>query len=196
MLTQLQAVNAMLGTIRESPVSTLNGSLPEEALLAKNILDEVSADVQRMGWAFNIEKDITLSPDVDGLITLAADVIDFEVDPLTISSTHDPVSRGRQVYCRARNSTDFSDLTVECRRLYRLLDWDYLPDVARKYISERAARVFSNRISGSEKTERDASVEEMRALRELRRKHGEASRPNMLNSPGIVDIAWRQSSWV
>lgn len=193
MLTKLQAVNSMLGTIRESPVSTLNGSLPEDALLAKNILDEVSADVQRIGWAFNIEKDVTLYPDIDGNISLPADIIDFEVDPTTVSATHDPVSRGKMVYCRARNSYDFTGKTVKCRRVYRLLDWEYLPDVARKYIAERAARVFSNRVSGSEKTERDASIEEMRAFRELRRKHGDHARPNMLNSPGVFEVAFRNT---
>lgn len=195
MLSRLEAVNQMLGTIRESPVSSLEGSLPSEALEALNVLDEVSAAVQKIGFSFNVEKNVTLTPDEDGLITLASDVIRFEPDRAYVNANHDPVGRGRRVYNRGTNSYTFTS-PVRCSKLYRLLEWDYLPETARQYIAMRAARIFSNRVLGSEKTERDAGIEEQRAFRELRREHGQAERPNMLNSPGISTVAYRTSSWV
>lgn len=195
MLTELEAINSMLGTIRESPVSSLEDELPPEALQATNVLDEVSADVQRMGWAFNVDRDVTLTPDVNDLVTLSNDVLRIEVDPATITATHDPVARGPTLYNRGTNAYTFAT-NVECRRVYRLLGWDKLPETARRYIAMRAARVFSNRVSGSPKTEQDATIEERRALRELRREHGETERPNMLNSPGISPLAYRYDTWL
>lgn len=197
MLSQLQAVNQLLGTIRESPVNSLfDDPLPPEALTAKEILEEVSREVQNMGWSFNIEKDVTLLPDNDGLIVLGGDVLRIEVDPDTLRyDSHEPVARGPTLFNRATNTYVFT-ASVKLRRLYRLLEWDKLPGSARQYITERAARIFANRVTGSQKLERDASIEEQRSLRELRREHGEAERPNMLNSPGIAPIAWRNTDWV
>lgn len=190
MLSELEAVNQMLGTIRESPVNTLADHLPPEALMAKNVLDEVSREVQRMGWAFNIERDVTLARDINGAVTLGSDTLRIEVDPDTVSDTHSPVARGATLFNRATNQYTFTE-NVVCRRVYRLLPWDRLPDTFRQYVTERAARIFANRVSGSPKLERDASIDEMRALRELRREHGEAEKPNMLRSPGIAELSWR-----
>jgi hypothetical protein len=196
MLTQLEAVNQLLGTIRESPVNSLEDPLPPEALTAKEILDEVSREVLNMGWAFNIERKVTLIPDNDGRVTLGGDVLSIEVDPDTVSTDkHDPVARGPTLFNRATNTYIF-EAPVKLRRLYRMLPWDNFPGSARQYITERAARIFANRTSGSQKLERDASIEEQRALRELRREHGETQRSNMLNSPGVSTLAWRNSDWV
>jgi hypothetical protein len=195
MLTELEAINAMLGTIRESPVSSLADPLPEEALQARNVLEEISKDVQRIGWAFNIEEDVTLTKDGDGAVTLPSNALRIDVDPATISDSHDPVARGPTLFNRGTNTYVFTQ-NVLCRRLYRYLDWELLPDTARRYVSMRAARVFSNRVSGSPKVEQDASIEEQRSMRELRREHGRAERPNILNAPGIHQLAWRTSSWL
>lgn len=184
----------MLGTIRESPVSSLNTELSPEALTAKNILDEVTKDVLRMGWAFNLERDVELEPDGSDNITLASTVMWIEVDRSTITSTHDPVCRGPTLFNRGTNTYTF-DTTVKCTELCRDLDWDLIPETARRYIALRASRIFSNRVNGSQKLEQDASIEEGRALRELRRDHGRAERPNMLLSPGVVDLAFRDRNY-
>ena len=51
--TQLEAVNTMLSTIGEAPVNSLTGSLPVDASMAVNILNEVNREVQSAGWKFN-----------------------------------------------------------------------------------------------------------------------------------------------
>ena len=40
--TELEAVNTILSTIGEAPLSTLTGSLPVDGTTAKNILNEIS----------------------------------------------------------------------------------------------------------------------------------------------------------
>ena len=51
--TKIESVNTMLSTIGESPINTLTGTLPVDATLAINILDEVNREVQAQGWKFN-----------------------------------------------------------------------------------------------------------------------------------------------
>ena len=52
--TELEAVNSMLATIGEAPVNSITGTLPLDASLAKNTLNEINREVQSAGWHFNI----------------------------------------------------------------------------------------------------------------------------------------------
>ena len=54
--TELRAVNSILGSIGQSPVTNLNFQNPEIEFIY-NILTEVSKDVQNEGWQFNLEQD-------------------------------------------------------------------------------------------------------------------------------------------
>ena len=59
--TELSAVNSILGSIGQSPVTTLNFTNPETEFIY-NILTEVSKDVQNEGWQFNLEENVTVTP--------------------------------------------------------------------------------------------------------------------------------------
>ena len=146
--TQLEAVNSMLGHIGESPVNSISdtAAVPVSVSVAIAALNEVSKDVQSEGWHFNTETDVKYSP-TDGSITVPADIIQF--DP--IDTSLDIVQRGATLFDRKNNTTTFtSDLTVN---QMRLLDWDSLPEVARRYIILKASRVFQGRIIGSRELE-------------------------------------------
>ena len=146
--TQLEAVNSMLGHIGESPVNSISdtSAVPVSVSVAIAALNEVSKDVQSEGWHFNTETDVKYSP-VGGSITVPADIIQF--DP--IDASLDIVQRGATLFDRKNNTTTFtSDLTVN---QMRLLDWDSLPEVARRYITLKASRVFQGRIIGSRELE-------------------------------------------
>ena len=146
--TQLEAVNSMLGHIGESPVNSISdtSAVPVSVSVAIAALNEVSKDVQSEGWHFNTETDVKYSP-VGGAITVPADIIQF--DP--IDTSLDIVQRGATLFDRKNNTTTFtSDLTVN---QMRLLDWDSLPEVARRYITLKASRVFQGRIIGSRELE-------------------------------------------
>ena len=149
--TQLEAVNSMLGHIGESPVDSIAtpSALPVSASTALTILDEVSREVQSDGWHFNTEKDVTLSPDAGNSDKIVLDTDVIEADVLDHSS--DIVPRGLTLYDRKENTTAFTkDIKVT---LTRLLDWDSLPEPARRYITLRAARVLQGRIVGSRELE-------------------------------------------
>lgn len=145
--SKLQAVNSMLGHIGEAPVNTIsNANLPVSVLTAISVLDEVSTEVQSEGWHFNTEEDVKYTP-VNGSITLPNDIIQF--DP--VDTSLDIVQRGSTLFDRKNNTTTFtSDLSVNQTRL---LDWDSLPEVARRYITLKASRIFQGRVIGSRELE-------------------------------------------
>lgn len=145
--TKLEAVNSMLGHIGESPVNSIsNANLPVSVSTAMSVLDEVSKEVQTEGWHFNTEIDVKYTPS-NGSITVGTDIIQF--DP--VDTSLDIVQRGATLFDRKNNTTTFtSDLTVN---QIRLLDYDNLPEVARRYITLKASRIFQGRIIGSKELE-------------------------------------------
>lgn len=147
--TQLEAVNAMLGHIGEAPVNTISSasSLPISASTAVSVLDEVSREVQSEGWHFNSEEDVTLSPNSSGNIVLDSDVVFADVEDYKLDVTQ----RGSKLFDRNNNTFVFTkDVKVF---LIRLLDWEDLPEPARRYITLRASRIFQGRLVGSRELE-------------------------------------------
>lgn len=171
--TQLEAVNAMLGHIGESPVASIAtpSSLPISASTAVTILDEISREVQSDGWHFNTEYDVTLSPDAgnSNKIVLSTDVIEADVS----DNSSDIVPRGLTLFDRKENTTAFTkDIKVT---LTRLLDWDSLPEPARRYIVLRSARVLQGRIVGSRELEALIARDEYMAKARLEEFDGKTS---------------------
>jgi hypothetical protein len=158
--SQLESVNVMLGHIGESPINTLTGSLPISATTALAALNEVSKEVQSEGWHFNSEKNVTLSP-VDGSITVPSDAVQVDTDDKSL----DIIQRGSVLFDRANNTTTFTkSIKVS---LLRLLDWDSLPEEARRYITLRASRIFQGRTVGSRELEALIARDEYQARARL-----------------------------
>ena len=67
--TELSAVNAILGAIGQSPITSLVFTNPEISFIY-NLLRDANVDVQNEGWHFNIEKHITYTPDANGKIAI------------------------------------------------------------------------------------------------------------------------------
>jgi hypothetical protein len=145
--SKLEAVNSMLGHIGESPVNSIsNANLPVSVSTAISVLDEVSKEIQTEGWHFNTEEEVKYTP-VNGSITVGSDIL--QLDP--VDTSLDIVQRGSTLFDRKNNTNTFtSDLSVNQTRL---LDWDSLPEVARRYITLRASRIFQGRIIGSRELE-------------------------------------------
>ena len=67
----------MLGHIGEAPVNSIadTSTLPVSASTALSVLDEVSREVQTMGWHFNTTNKYTLTPLVDNTIQLPSNTL-------------------------------------------------------------------------------------------------------------------------
>jgi len=78
--TELEAVNTILSAIGEAPINSLSGTLPIDATQAKNLLTEISREVQAAGWHYNSFYDYTLSRDTDNKIPLADNIMRVDLD--------------------------------------------------------------------------------------------------------------------
>ncbi len=165
--TELEAVNTILSTIGEAPLSTLTGSLPVDGTTAKNILSEISREVQSAGWHFNSHYKVDLSRDTNNKIPVGTDVLRVELNTKYDKSSFDVVQRDSYLYNLAKNEEtfeqDFTDNTI----IY-LLDFGKLPEQARRYITIRAARVFHDRTLGANTLHKFSSEDEAKSLAVMR----------------------------
>ena len=76
-LTKLAAVNIILSTIGQAPLTSLNTSNPLSSL-AEQMLDEVNHALQSEGWVFNTEQDYPFTPDNNKNIEIPANVLSLD----------------------------------------------------------------------------------------------------------------------
>ena len=139
--TELEAVNTILSTIGEAPLSTLTGSLPVDGTTAKNILNEISREVQSAGWHFNTQYKVDLTRDTTNKVPIGTDVVRVELSNRYDKSSYDVVQRGNYLFNLAKNSDIFDQDFTENTLIY-LLDFDKLPEQARRYIAIRGRTLF------------------------------------------------------
>jgi hypothetical protein len=179
MTTELDAVNVMLATIGESPINSLDAAAGVvDAVTARSILSEVSVQVQEEGWHFNTDFEFVLTPASDGFIYVPGNAI--EVDTSTYNRDYDVAIRGNRLYDRKGKTYTFTkdlkaDLTI-------LLEFNDLPQAARHYITVRSARIFQQRVVGSETLGNFTKEDEARALRSMRRYEARTADYNILTS--------------
>jgi hypothetical protein len=165
-MTELEAVNTMLITIGEQPVSSLDNLAGlQDASIARQILSNISRAVQSKGWTFNLDLQVTYTPDANGQINLGSNVLRIDTTSKVRSATKDIVERGGKLYDREKNTSIFTD-TVKVDRVI-VLNFDDLPEAARRYIATRAARVFHDRVVGSGELHRFFQEDEGQAWSEL-----------------------------
>lgn len=172
MTTELNAVNTMLSAIGEPPVTTLDGQTNADAAIAQNILLEINREVQTMGWHFNTQHDVEFVPDTDKQIVLPTNVVRIDIDPRardtdsdTVQSTvdnRDITQRGTRLFNRSKNTFEF-EKKVKVTVIFLLL-FTELPEAVRRYITIKAARVFQDRMVGSQKHHAFSRADEIRAL--------------------------------
>ena len=146
--TELSAVNSILGSIGQSPVTslglpesgtgdTINFQNPEIAFIY-NILTEVNKDVQNEGWHFNTEYHITKTLDAAGEISVPSDALRYDFFSEGIDKTFDVVNRNGKLYDLVDHSSTFDSGTyyLDIVRLYPFTD---LPNAFQRYITYRSA---------------------------------------------------------
>ena len=170
--TELDAVNVMLTSIGESPINTLGSGL-QEAEIAEVVLDNVSRDVQSAGWHFNTEIRYKLIRTATKTINLPDNVVKIDKTSLLRDYNLDVVERGRQLYDRIGNKYTFDD-DIEVDMVV-LLPFNEIPEVARRYITLRAARTYQQRIIGNDTLSKMLAMDEQQAWVSLRETEAEIS---------------------
>tara|TARA_R100000664_G_scaffold8116_1_gene13497 strand:+ start:2339 stop:2941 length:603 start_codon:yes stop_codon:yes gene_type:complete len=184
--TELEAVNIMLASIGESPINSLTGTLPVDAKIAQNTLNEVNKEVQSEGWHFNTEVDVTLTRDASDNITLASNTL--RVDPnLYDHPTVDAVQIGSKLYDRKNHKYEF-DEDLKCVVVY-FRTFTEITEPARRYVMIKAARIFVDRLVGDEGLRTFTQQDEVRARSILMETDYSNADHNILRGdPAMADV--------
>lgn len=186
--TELEAINSMLSTIGEAPVSTLESGLLD-AETAETILDEVSRNVQAMGWNFNSEPDYTVAADTDGNVVLPDEIVRADLANSVTkfrNSKNEYVQRGNKMYDKVNHTFNIGEsLKLD---VIVLLPFTSLPEVARRYITAKASRIFQERIVGSDTLSAMNRQDETEALYALREMEGDNGDYNIFDDYGTASV--------
>lgn len=179
-MTELEAVNVLLTTIGEAPVNTLDGNQVTDVSIAKQVLNEVSREVQGQGWHFNTEDGVKLTPDNNSQLVVPNDVARIDADD------YNAVIRENRLFdLDDRSFTFTSPITVT---IVYYQDFSVLPDVAKKYITTRAARIYSDRMLNSESIHQMVRRDEQSALIDLKEFEGDTADYNMMDSYSVSRV--------
>ena len=182
-MTELEAVNVLLTTIGEAPVNTLTGNQVTDVTIARQVLNEVSREVQSQGWYFNAENGVVLTPDNNKHILPPADTARID-------------SKDYNIVIREDKLFDLDDFTYEFGGSIKVSivyyqDFTVLPDAAKRYIAARAARIYADRLLNSETIHAMTSKDEKQALVDLRQFEEETADYTMMDSYAVSRITNR-----
>lgn len=175
--TELEAINVCLTNIGESPVSTTLGDISVDTAMARDLVRQVTREIQTYGFYWNIEANYPLIPNNDGNIVLPANVL--SVDTTGVDSDKDIVARGRKLYNRKTHSYIFTEgLKVD---MIVALNFEELPEAGRRYVTIRSARLFQERVMGSPGISSFNRADEAQAIAILMSENLWVEDNNMLN---------------
>lgn len=190
LLTELVAVNLMLSSIGEAPISDLTTQNTADVALARSILDRTNVSVQSKGWHFNTEYEYNLTPDVSGNLNLPANCVRVDTDP-SETQTYDVTQRGLRLYDRANHTYVFTAaIKVE---MIVLLDFNDLPEAAKQYITIKAARIFQDRVLGNDSLHAYSKQDEMDALVILEEHEQDTEDPSIFDNYDVYRIIDRRA---
>ena len=140
--TELSAVNAILGSIGQSPVSGLDFANPEISFIY-NLLKESNQDVQNEGWTFNLEYHIKETVGTDNKIIIESDVIRLDNEDAW-DRTRDFVRRKDsdglwKLYDRVNHTFEYPDDDYFYVNKVRLLHFEDIPAPFQRYIIYKAS---------------------------------------------------------
>ena len=190
--SELEAVNTILSAVGEPPINSLDGQKNVDAAIAKNILSEVSREVQTHGWHFNTQHGVKLQPSIDSHILLDESVVRVDIEHRSSSNTFedlDITQRGNKLFDRTNNTYVFSK-DIEATVIY-LLNWAELPEPARRFITVKAARIFQDRMVGSQAHHAFSQEDEIRARALLKEFEGETADHTIFGNYDVYRIVSR-----
>ena len=146
--TELDAVNQILSSVGQAPVTTLDLQNPEVSIVL-NTLREVTRQVQAEGWIFNTERDYTLTPDsVTNQITYPANMLQIDTTTEKHLGKYDVVRRNGKLYDRLHHTFEFTE-SIHADVVWSF-DYTDIPPAFQVYITARAARMAATKLIGDQ----------------------------------------------
>ena len=142
---ELPAVNQILQSCGQAPVTTLDQTNPDVAIAYQTLL-EVSREVQAEGWSFNKEYNYEMTPNTNNEILIPKNMLQIDLSQNAANMDKDVIRRSGKLYDKANHTYTFTD-KVECDITW-LFDWVDIPTPIADFITARAASTVSSRIVG------------------------------------------------
>ena len=182
-LTELEAINIMLGVIGETPVNSINTGLVNVAIAYQTLYNE-SRQIQSRGFNFNTESNYPVYPSIAGNLVLPPNTLKADITD-DYSYRYDVTLRGLTVYDKTNHTNIFTEMVAF--DIIVFLAFSDLPQAARDYITIRAARKYQRRVLGSATLDQLTKDEEIEAKVLMENGDSDQADYNMIDS---VDTAF------
>jgi hypothetical protein len=159
-MNTLDAVNQLLSSIGEAPVTELEVGNPEVDL-ALATLNQVNKEVQAERWHFNTEYNYPLAVNTAGEVVVPSNVLFIQINKDRLPQQLDLCERGGRLYDRVSHSFTFTSQPISVDLIWEF-PFDDLPAPFQFLIAARACRVFISRSQGSREMVQLAMVDETR----------------------------------
>ena len=145
---ELPAINQILSTCGQAPVTTLDQTNPDVAIAYATLL-QVTREVQAEGWTYNSEFHVLFPIDSNNEIPIANNILQLKLTKNAANMQYDAVRRSGKLYDRIHHRYTWEDHPdgVECDVIWEF-DWIDLPEPIQNSIVARAAAIVSQRIVG------------------------------------------------
>lgn len=183
--TELDAVNAMLGSIGLSPVPSLDDVGIEDANRARDLLRATTRGALTRGYDFNTDRQFNLAPDLDGLIKVPFGALEVRPsDPSSSAVVRRHPDGDMALWDKAGQTWTFT-AAVACDVVWGY-PYDDLPETARMYVAISAGRQFQQGSVGASVLDRFEQEDEEKALLMLEKREAKSRRANVFrNNPAI-----------
>ena len=148
---ELPAINQILSSCGQAPVTTLDQTNPDVAIAYDTLL-QVNREVQAEGWTFNTEYHYDMTRDASGEIAIPNNILQIKLTENSANLDFDCIRRNGKLYDRQHHKYDLSDISgdnVECDIVWEF-DWVDLPQPIQDYITARASTFVSQRTIGDQ----------------------------------------------
>ena len=148
---ELPAINQILSSCGQAPVTTLDQTNPDVAIAYDTLL-QVSREIQAEGWTFNKEDHYIFTPSADAAtlneIAIPNNILQIKLTPNSKNIHYDGIRRSGKLYDRQHHTYKWADhSTVTCDVIWEF-DWVDIPEPVQNFITARAASITSNKIVG------------------------------------------------
>ncbi len=147
---ELPAINQILSSCGQAPVTTLDQTNPDVAIAYDTLL-QVSREVQAEGWTFNKEFHYEFTPDSNDEIVIPNNILQIKLSKNSANVDYDGIRRNGKLYDRQHHTYKWEDITtpIEMDIVWEF-DWVDLPQPVQDFIVARASALVSQRIIGDQ----------------------------------------------
>ena len=146
---ELPAINQILSSCGQAPVTTLDHTNPDVAIAYDTLL-QVSREIQAEGWTFNKEYHYEMTPDTNNEIAIPNNIIQIKLTENAANLAYDGIRRSGKLYDRQNHTYEWTYTSpIECDVIWEF-DWVDLPEPIQNFVVSRAAVLVSQRIVGDQ----------------------------------------------